>query len=223
MSYGQNQPQGLQALKYLNNAPWNNQTNTYLIASGYANNIFRGDLVYINNAGYVKSLYDCGVGSLKTPTLGVFAGCSYVSPTSVNPIDPASPGKPYWPSGTNTVGGLPATAFIIDDPNVVYDIQSNFTGGGGVVQANIGMYAPFNFPNNGAGQVTGNTNQGTSMGSMGTPVTGSAQTNTGYLNNLFIRALSANPNNREGVQYNNAEVIIANHYYRQLPLIPSLA
>ena len=219
MSYGQNQPSGLQALKYLNGAPWNNQTNSYLIASGYANNIFRGDLVYINSAGYIKNLADCGIGNFSTPTLGVFAGCSYVAPTSVNPIDPASPGKPFWPSGTVTVGQVPATAFIIDDPNTIFEIQSVYASG--VIQSNVGTVgfygwaAPYALV---GGIVQGNTTQGTSYASLLTAGTYAQPT---Y--NLFIKALSANPNNVTGVQYNNAEVLINNHYYRQLPSIPSIA
>lgn len=218
MSYGQNQPQGLQALKYLNGAPWNNQTNAYLIDSGYANNIFRGDLVYINSTGYIQNMAT-NTSPQTNPTIGVFAGCSYVAPTSVNPIDPASPGKPFWPAGTNTVGDVPATAFIIDDPNTVFEIQSTYANG--VVQANIGKFSQFGYAAPYAlvgGIVQGNTTQGTSYGSLFlTPV--AAQPTY----NLFIKALSANPNNVLGVLYNNAEVVIANHYYRQLPSIPSVA
>jgi hypothetical protein len=51
MSYGQNGPWGLRATKTLTSATYTGQTNPYLIASGYANNIFVGDPVVFWNTG----------------------------------------------------------------------------------------------------------------------------------------------------------------------------
>ena len=105
MSYGQNQPWGLVAVKTTTGAPWNGQTSPYLIKSGYVNNIFKGDLVYLADDGYIHNLSDLQVANYPTAqAIGVFNGCSFVTSTATNPIDPASPGRPYWPSNLKRSG-----------------------------------------------------------------------------------------------------------------------
>ena len=56
MAYGVNNAWGLQAIKTINGATWNGQTSTYFIESGYVNNIFKGDLVYLGNDGFIHNL-----------------------------------------------------------------------------------------------------------------------------------------------------------------------
>ncbi len=218
MAYGQNGPWGLQATKTLTGAQWNGQTNPYLIASGYAQNIFKGDLVYLSTSGYVKNLFDYN-GNQTTavygvvPSLGVFNGCSFITPTSVNPIDPASPGRSYWPSGTNTLNAVPAIADIIDDPNVIYNVQSNLA----LTQAMMGLNAQVDYTftgTRGAGaQVSGNTLTGQSTMFLNQSV---APVNTATFNLRLIRFVAV-PGNLSGVTYNNAEVLIQNHFYQSRP------
>src|SRR5882672_8611735 len=103
MSYGQNQPAGLVVWNNIASAAYNGQMQIGYIPSGYANNIFRGDLVYLDGDGFIHNLSDLQVRAYPTAqSIGVFNGCSYVQPTANNPIDPASPGRPYWPAGTTT-------------------------------------------------------------------------------------------------------------------------
>jgi hypothetical protein len=214
MSYGQNAPWGLQAVRTQTDASWNGKTSTYLIASGYANNIFKGDLVYIFTNGYIQNLYNfTGNAYTTAPALGVFDGCSFAVPTSVNPIDPANPGRPYWPSGQQTVGGIPAVAFVITDPNVVYNVQC--VGATGATQANVAMNADAVYTTIG-NQVQGNFNTGIS--SLGLTLDGAVRGNNTH--NFFIDALSSNPNNVSGQQYNNVEVMISNHFFRLMPATP---
>jgi hypothetical protein len=127
MAYGQNKPGGLLSLMDTISGIYNGQTGKYYIQSGYQFNIFRGDLVYLGSDGFIHNLYDVGApgvnGYTQAQALGVFNGASYVQPFANNPIDPASPGRSYWPAGTVTANGAPATCFIIEDPNVVYTIQ----------------------------------------------------------------------------------------------------
>lgn len=219
MSYGQNAPWGLQAVRTQVDASWNGKTTPYLIQSGYAQNIFKGDLVYISTNGYIQNLYDISAGGQNNYTvnasLGVFDGCSFTVPTIVNPIDPANPGRPYWPAGTNTLGGVPATAFIITDPQVVYNAQMSDAG---VIQANIGSNIKVVYQVI-AGLVQGNFSQGTSLMSLDSG-TISRQEPT-Y--NCYIDAISPYPTNIAGQQYNNAEVLIANHYFRVMATIPNAA
>ena len=79
MSYGVNQPWGLQAIKTINGSTWNGQTSTYFISSGYTNNIFKGDLVFVGPDGFIGNLSDSPAGG------GV--GALGVSPLSVSLMD----------------------------------------------------------------------------------------------------------------------------------------
>ncbi|MEN9916131.1 MAG: hypothetical protein RLY40_63 [Pseudomonadota bacterium] len=212
MSYGQNLPWGLQPVKSLGSSTWNNQTNPYFInptPGATTQSIFRGDPVILNASGYVVSLYEAGGAAANTPILGVFNGCSYVTPTSVNPIDPASPGRPFWPAGTLTLNNTPVTAFIVDDPNTIYNVQTNASPGLG--QTNMGNTAPVAFQV-ASGLVQGNTNTGISLVSLD-----QANVGTSATLNLKILRLVARADNALGLGYNNVEVLIQNHFFCSRP------
>ena len=68
-------------------------TNEYPIASGYAANIFTGDLVRIN-AGNLQTVTDTN-----EVVQGVFMGCRYVE-------NGEQKFKSYFPSGTSTTDAL---------------------------------------------------------------------------------------------------------------------
>lgn len=224
MSYGQNAPWGLQAIRTQVDASWNGKTSTYLIASGYAQNIFKGDLVYINAAGYIQNYNNVTqtAGNTKTPalTLGVFMGCSYAVSVANNPIDPFNPGHAYWPSGTATFGNVPAIASIITDPQVVFNAQ--VTGNAGATQADVGNFVQIAYQTSG-GQVQGNFNTGQSFMSVILPSSRAVPTASPVLPYVcWIDALSSNPNNVSGQQYNNVEVMLSSHYFRVIPsLMPT--
>lgn len=222
MSYGQNLPWGLQPTRSLGSSTWNSQTSPYLIKSGYANNIFRGDPVVVSGdtdaggaqGGYIISLYDVNGHTYTTAaTVGVFDGCAYVTPTATNPIDPASPGRQYWPSGTNTLNNVPAVAYIVDDPNTIYNVQTTFAGNTGATQTNVGAGVDFVFDQT-AGQVNGNTNTGVSKLSVSNPTRGTAD-----VNGIIVGLVPTPPNqtftNTASYQFNNVEILIQNHQYAQ--------
>lgn len=215
MSYGQNQPWGLMAIKTTNGATWNGQTSQYLIQSGYAQNIFKGDLVYQGADGYIHNLSDLQLATYPTAqAIGVFNGCSFQTATATNPIDPASPGRSYWPAGTVTFNGIDATCDIIDDPNVIFNIQAApngipFTAQGST--ASVGYTYLNASPTNPAG----NTNTGTSSMFINT-------TTVGTTANLNLRILRFVPvsgnvplNGGPVINYNNVEVLIQNHSFMQ--------
>lgn len=81
----------------------------YRVSTGYAANIFYGDLVR-NVNGYVQV-----ISSITDMTAGVFVGCRYVAD-----------GKPvwskYWPSGTSVTE---AWAMVIDDPMATFIVQAD--------------------------------------------------------------------------------------------------
>lgn len=128
MAYGQAGGIGLVPYNNSSSAINNGQISRFYISPTYANNIFQGDLVYLGNDGFIHNLSDLQVATYPTAqALGVFVSCSFTQPTATNPVDPASPGRPYWPAGVIT-NGRPGLAFVITDPDMVYSITTDTTG-----------------------------------------------------------------------------------------------
>lgn len=210
MSYGQNQPWGLLPIRNLGSSTWNGQVTPYFIESGYANNIFKGDLVYQGADGYIHNLSDLALATYPSAqALGVFWGCSFQTSVATNPIDPASPGRAYWPAGTTTLNAVPATCFIIDDPNIIYNVQSGSTG---VPFNGLGGTASvtYTYVTGSTTNPSGNTNTGASSLILNA---GSIATTTGL--NLRLRAFVPVAGNDPGIPYNNVEVLIQNHSLAQ--------
>lgn len=210
MSYGQNQPWGLMAIKTTTGATWNGQTNPYLIQSGYPNNIFKGDLVYLGADGYIHNLSEQQAGGLGNyQALGVFNGCSFQTTTATNPIDPASPGRAYWPAGITTFNQIDAVAQIIDDPNVIFNIQADAGGVPFGGQGNTTSVA-YTYTAGSTTNPTGNINTGSSNMVLNTATIATA---AGL--NLRILRFVAQPGNLPGIPFNNVEVLIQNHSFMQ--------
>ena len=120
-------PFGFRPAKMLGGAPFNNGQTSYGIASGYNTNIFTGDAVELHTDGTIT------VGAAgATNLIGVFNGCFYTDST----------GKPtyskYWPADKVASD---AVAFVIDDPNVVFEAQEDSTNIGASWPANRGSNA----------------------------------------------------------------------------------
>ena len=98
------------------NAP---RTNKYTIASGLAENIFKGDLVIVVAAGTITPHTATEVNNI-----GVFDGCSYTA------SDGSYVYSEYWPSGTTATDII---AYVYDDPYTVFKAQS----AGTTAQTNI--------------------------------------------------------------------------------------
>ena len=87
-----------------------------IIGDGNASsNIFTGDFVKLQSSGYIT------VAAAGDRLLGVFAGCKYT----------ASDGTPkfakYWPASTATLGSADVTAYVYDDPQIIFAIQGDGT------------------------------------------------------------------------------------------------
>ena len=102
------------------NAP---RTNKYTIASGYAANIFKGDLCILVTAGTVQVS-----AAAAENNIGVFAGVSYTA------SDGSYVYSEYWPSGTVATDII---AYIYDCPYTVFKVQS----AGTTNQSSIGSCA----------------------------------------------------------------------------------
>lgn len=136
MAYGTNAPFGLRPTQYLNGSLWTGQYSQYQIDAAPANNIYMGDLVVQLPTGCIGPVSGANAGNFTVPddttVLGVFNGCRWID----------SQGNPQtsqvWVNGTQVKIGTVPYADIIDDPNVLYDVQtSQFAatdlGAGGVV------------------------------------------------------------------------------------------
>ena len=142
-------PYGLRPINEVSGTPYAGATRKLPIASGYGTNIFYGSVVVIAADGTIQLMTDIGSQADQFPvgTIGVFMGCSYTDATMgfVN--------RQSWPA--NQVAN-DALAFIVDDPNVAFQVQAD----GAVAQAALGRNAPLaNVQSTTTGStLTGNSN-----------------------------------------------------------------
>ena len=120
----QNAPFGLKPSSKLGSNYNNEGVTEYKIASGASGNIFSGDLVKMANTGTIL------VAAAGDQALGVFRGCQYTDSSGDTIF------SSYWPDGTVTSD---AVAFVVDDPNALFEVQSAATGS--VVQTVVGNNA----------------------------------------------------------------------------------
>ena len=165
-------------------------TTEYSIASGASGNIFSGDPVKMANTGTIL------VAAAGDQLLGVFRGCRYTN-ASGEVIYSA-----YWPDGTVSSD---AVAFVVDDPNALFEVQSAATGS--VVQTVVGNNADIVY-------AAGSTTDGQSgVEISGTTAATSAQ--------LRIVGFSGDPENNTlgtGSQSANVNMIVKinEHFYAQV-------
>jgi hypothetical protein len=207
MSYGVDAPFGLQP-RFYKGTKWDGQVSTYLIngnvggaGTSYATSIFKGDLVKLAVDGTIQR---CAAGDA---AIGVFWGCQYFD--STNTFIPSN----YWKASNLTYNSSNPTAFVIDSPDVIFDIQAKGTGAvtGNVntinqgLNANAGYQSDLNYNYNIA-VGTGNTLSGYS----GAYLDLSTQAVTATLQ-LKLIGLTPVPGNNFGVTFNNGLVKINNH------------
>lgn len=142
MAYGTNAPFGLKPLMSINGGSWTEKVNEYSIyasadgATTYATSIFTGDPVVWGTSMGATPAVNGAVGSIArynptfadatpstfsvTPIVGVFMGCEYLSAVN-GPLKYQT--SAFWPASTQVVPGSTIKAFILDDPDVIFDIQ----------------------------------------------------------------------------------------------------
>jgi hypothetical protein len=192
MAYGTNAPNGLRPVKKLDGSAWTGQTTSYPVASGFATSLFKGDPVAVLADGTL------GIGVAGSAITGVFFGIQYTDAAG-NIVN-----SPNWVASSTTRGGAPATAFVIDDPNVVFSIQeSDGSGGAGTPLAATDVGLNANFAVGTGSTATGNS--GATLNNTTEAVTSSL--------NLKILGLDLYPGNVVG-SFANWLVVINNHRYR---------
>ena len=122
-------PYGLKAVNLIGGQPYAGSTRQIKIASGYGTNIFNGAIVAIVAGGTIEIVTTNGDNSTPFPagTIGVFVGCTYTDPSTGNITF-----KQNWPTGTVASDAM---AYIVDDPDVVFQVQAD----GAVTQADLGQ------------------------------------------------------------------------------------
>ena len=129
-------PYGLKPVKRADGMAYAGATSQYLIdPAGEGTNLFYGQVVHIGADGYIALSTATGAdgttnalptGTALTGSLGVFVGCEYVN----------DQGQPtfaqYYPSGTSNGGAI--RAYVVDDPNVLFQVQAD----GPMDQSDIG-------------------------------------------------------------------------------------
>jgi len=124
-------PYGFKPVNLVGGQPYAGSTRQIKIASGYASNLFNGQIVSIVAAGTVELVTTNGDNSTPFPagTIGVFVGCSYTDPNTKQKLF-----AQYWPTGTVASD---AVAYVVDDPDVLLQVQAD----GSMAQATLGSNA----------------------------------------------------------------------------------
>ena len=152
-------PYGLKPVKRADGMPYSGATSTYLIdPAGEATNLFNGQVVTIGADGYIALATGSGadittnnLGGSGIGAIGVFMGCEYQNAEGQQIF------SQYYPSGT--ANGGPIKAYVVDDPNVLFQAQLDGTG----AQTVIGTITKFASVQSTS---TGNTTTGNSTSAL---------------------------------------------------------
>lgn len=120
-------PYGLRPVKRADGMPYAGAQSEYLIdPAGEATNLFYGQVVHIGADGYIALSTATGAdgttnalptGTTLTGSIGVFVGCEYVNAQG-QVIH-----SQYYPSGYAAPTGTSIKAYVVDDPNVLFQAQ----------------------------------------------------------------------------------------------------
>lgn len=156
-------PYGLRPVKRADGMPYAGATSEYLIdPAGEATNLFYGQVVHIGADGYIALSTATGAdgttnalptGTTLTGSIGVFVGCEYVNAQG------QLIHSQYYPSGYAAPTGTAIKAYVVDDPNVLFQVQLD----GAADQTDIGANTFFAAAQSTS---TGNTSTGVSTSAM---------------------------------------------------------
>lgn len=99
----------------------------YHIADALTNDIFYGDVVNRVQAFSGREARDIDAADTpasEVPFVGVFAGCKFTNASGEMIY------SRYWPTGTSTLGTIGATAYVWDDPFIVFQVQGDSSADG---------------------------------------------------------------------------------------------
>ena len=126
-------PYGLKPINLIGGQVFAGQTRQYQInPAGFAGNIFYGDVVKIVSTGYLEK----DTGQATATPVGIFQGCSYVNAQGQTIF------AQYYPTGYAAPTGTYITAYVQDDPDVLFKavlVAGNTEGGNGLTPAFLGI------------------------------------------------------------------------------------
>ena len=108
---------GLRPLKSVGQADDSTGMSSHAIDAAYGTAIYQGSPV-VAAAGYI-AISTAGA----VPNMGAFWGCFYVDPTTLKPTF-----KNYYPGSITPPSSKDIEAFVYDNPNQMFEIQSDNTG-----------------------------------------------------------------------------------------------
>ena len=127
-------PYGLRPINRIDGMPYAGATSQFLInPAGLSSNLFYGQVVIINAAGYIalsvadgSDITTNNLGGSGIGAIGVFVGASYINAQGQQIYGQ------YYPSGTTGV----VTAYVITDPFVTFQAQLSSSGAQTVLGTN---------------------------------------------------------------------------------------
>lgn len=122
-------PYGLRPINILGGQPNTGAIRQYKIASGYATSIFYGDLVSLVVGGTIEK----NTGTTTAVPVGVFLGVDYED-TKLGYFN-----RNMWVGGTAPKTGTEAFAYVLDDPDALFEIQANGTLGQNAIGTNAAI------------------------------------------------------------------------------------
>ena len=132
-------PYGLKPVKRADGMPYAGATSQYLIdPAGEATNLFYGQVVIIGADGYIALATGTGAdltsnsisGTSGVGAIGVFVGCEYVNAQGQVIF------SQYYPSGYAAPTGTAIKAYVVDDPNVLFQAQLDGSGAQTIIGTN---------------------------------------------------------------------------------------
>ena len=108
-------PYGFRPVGLLGGGDWSNSIRHIKLTNSYGTSIFYGDVVKVVATGTVEK--DSGTTTM-TP-VGIFVGCSYTDPSSSQPT--------YAQMWTASTSATDIMAYVVDDPDVVFQAQGDAT------------------------------------------------------------------------------------------------
>jgi hypothetical protein len=132
-------PYGLKPVKRADGMPYAGATSQYLIdPAGEATNLFYGQVVIIGADGFIALATGTGAdltsnsisGTSGVGAIGVFVGCEYVNAQGQLTF------AQFYPSGYAAPTGTSIKAYVVDDPNVLFQAQLDGSGAQTVIGTN---------------------------------------------------------------------------------------
>jgi len=156
-------PYGFKPVNEIGGLPYAGSTRQIKIASGYASNIYYGQVVSIVAAGTIQVVVTNGDNSTPFPagTIGVFVGCTYTNPSTKQLTF-----SQYWPTGTVASDAM---AYVVDDYNTLFQVQAD----GSLAQSALGSNAIL-------AAVQSTSTGSTTTGNSNTAISTSVATTSGY-------------------------------------------